>query len=129
MHIDHIAIFTNDLDKLKDFYLEFFNCRVSDRYDNTRKQFSSYFLSFKDGARIEIMKRSDIKDTINKEKIGLAHFAISVGTMAQVDNLTKKLEKAGIKVDSYPWTIGDGYYESVILDPDDNKIELIANKQ
>lgn len=128
MHIDHIAIWTNDLDKLKDFYSKFFNCKVSDRYENIKKQFSSYFLSFNDGARIEIMKRSDITNSNEKENIGLAHFAIVVGSMAQVDSLTKKLEKSGVKVYSSPRTTGDGYYESVILDPDNNRIELIANK-
>lgn len=129
MHIDHIAIWTNDLERLKDFYSNFFNCRVSERYDNKLKQFSSYFLFFHDGARIEIMKRTDITEGLEKEKIGLAHFAIVVGTKDHVDNLTKTFEQAGVIVESYPRTTGDGYYESVILDPDNNKIELIAFKE
>ena len=127
MKIDHIALWTNDLDRLKDFYSRFFDFKVSDRYDNNEKQFSSYFLSFNDGgARIEIMKRSDITDSNNTEGIGLEHFSISVGTEKQVDNLTTKMEKAGIKIYSYPRTSGDGYYESVVFDPDNNKVELIA---
>ena len=127
MKIDHIALWTNDLDRLKDFYSRFFDCKVSDRYDNNEKQFSSYFLSFNDGgARIEIMKRSDITDSNSTEVIGLAHFSISVGTKKQVDNLTAKMGKAGIKIYSYPRTSGDGYYESVVFDPDNNKVELIA---
>jgi len=127
MKIDHIALWTNNLDRLKDFYLRFFDCKVSDRYDNNEKQFSSYFLSFNDGgARIEIMKRSDITESNNTEGIGFAHFSISVGTKKQVDNLTTKMEKAGIKIYSYPRTSGDGYYESVVFDPDNNKVELIA---
>lgn len=127
MKIDHIALWTNDLDRLKDFYSRFFDCKVSDRYDNNDKQFSSYFLTFNDGgARIEIMKRSDITDSNSTEGIGLAHFSISVETKKQVDNLTTKMVKAGIKINSYPRTSGDGYYESVVFDPDNNKVELIA---
>jgi lactoylglutathione lyase len=124
MHIDHIAIWTNDLDRLKDFYSRFFDCKVSERYDNSKKQFSSYFLSFHDGARIEIMKRFDITGTLDRERIGLAHFAIGVGTIEQVDSLTDKLKKAGVVIDSSPRTTGDGCYESVVLDPDNNKIEI-----
>jgi len=126
MYIDHIALWTNDLERLKDFYSRFFNCSVSERYDNIKKQFSSYFLSFQDGARIEIMKRTDITEGTDKEKIGLAHFAVVVGTKEQVDSLTKVFEQAGVIVESYPRTTGDGYYESVILDPDKNRIELVA---
>lgn len=127
MQIDHIAIWTNDLDSLKDFYLKFFDCKVSNRYDNNEKRFSSYFLSFAGcDTRIELMQRPDIADSINNERIGLAHFAIGVGTKEQVDNLTNKLERAGITISSYPRTTGDGYYESVICDPDNNKVELTA---
>jgi lactoylglutathione lyase len=129
MKIDHIALWTHDLDRLKDFYSQFFDCKVSDRYDNNEKQFSSYFLSFNDGgARIEIMKRGDINDINSNERIGLAHFSISVGTKTQVDILTAKLVKAGFKIYSYPRTSGDGYYESVVFDPDNNKVELMAYK-
>jgi catechol 2,3-dioxygenase-like lactoylglutathione lyase family enzyme/ribosomal protein S18 acetylase RimI-like enzyme len=126
MQIDHIAIWTNDLERLRDFYSRFFNCMVSDRYNNKKKQFSSYCLSFKNGARIEIMKRLDITDTFDNERIGLSHFAIGVGTIEKVDKLTKNIENAGVAIDSYPRKTGDGYYESVILDPDKNRIELTA---
>ena len=127
MYIDHIAIWTNDLERLKDFYLRHFDCKVSDKYDNIKNKFSSYFLSFQDGARIEIMKRYDINEMLNKERIGLAHFAIVVGTKDEVDKFTKSLEQSGVIIYSYPRTTGDGYYESIILDPDNNKIELIAS--
>jgi lactoylglutathione lyase len=126
MHIDHIAIWTNDLERLRDFYSSCFNCQVSERYDNIKKQFSSYFLSFQEGARIEIMKRSDITENADIERTGLAHFAVEVGTREQVDAITGNLERAGVKIYSHPRTTGDGYYESVILDPDNNKIELTA---
>jgi len=126
MNIDHIAIWTNDPERLKVFYVRFFGCKASERYDNLKNQFSSYFLSFPSGARIEIMKRNDITETSDREKIGLAHFALCTGTSKDVDELTKRFEGEGIKILSYPRHTGDGYYESVILDPDNNKIELIS---
>jgi len=128
-HIDHIALWTNDLEKLRDFYSEHLGCRVSERYDNPKKRFSSYFLSFRNGARIEIMKRSDITEASDGERTGLAHFAITVGAAAEVDRLTKKLEEEGVRIYSYPRTTGDGYYESVILDPDGNRVELTSNER
>lgn len=126
MHIDHIAICTNDLERLKNFYSGFFNCEVSDRYNNEVKQFSSYFLSFQDGARLEIMKRHDVTASNDKEVTGLAHFAVKLESPGQVDSMTRMFEEAGIIVESQPRTTGDGYYESVILDPDNNKIELTS---
>ena len=128
MYIHHIAIWTNDLERLKEFYIRFLGCSVSERYVNVKKQFSSYFLSLESGSKIEIMQRSDITETNNRERIGLAHFSIDVGTKEQVDILTKTMEGAGIIIYSHPRTTGDGYYESVILDPDNNKIELTAVK-
>lgn len=127
MHIDHIAIWTRDLEKLRDFYIKFFNCNVGKLYVNEKKQFSSYFLSFESGARIEIMKRYDVTQNIDAEQIGLAHFAIVVGDKNEVNRFTDNFEKAGVEIFSHPRKSGDGFYESVILDPDKNKIELIAS--
>lgn len=127
MEIDHIAIWTNDLDKMKDFYSKYFNCTVSVRYDNLKKQFSSYFLSFPNGARIELMKRIDIFEPIDKVNIGLAHFSINVGTTDKVDNLTKYFENSGVQIESFPRMTGDSCYESVILDPEKNRVELSAS--
>ena len=129
MHIGHIAIWTNNLEQLKDFYVRYFGCTASERYDNPRKQFSSYFVSFQDGAGIELMKRSDITKPPDSLRTGLAHFALLVGTAGEVDSLTAFLEKEGVTVEGYPRTTGDGCYESVILDPDGNRIELTAHKQ
>lgn len=129
MHIGHIAIWTYNLEQLKDFYVRYFGCTASERYDNPRKQFSSYFLSTQDGARIELMQRSDIIKPPDGLRTGLAHFALLVGTAGEVDSLTAFLEKEGVTVEGYPRTTGDGCYESVILDPDGNRIELTAHKQ
>ncbi|MBH2003838.1 MAG: VOC family protein [Sphingobacteriia bacterium] len=128
MKIAHIAIWTNNLEGLRKFYSTHFHCSASARYENPQKKFSSYFLSFKDGAAIELMQRGDITEPPGKEMTGLAHFAIEAGTKEQVDLLTETLEKAGVRVFSYPRTTGDGYYESVIMDPDGNRIELVAQR-
>ncbi len=127
MHIEHLAIWTNDLETLRSFYTHHFNCTSSETYVNPLKQFSSCFLSFSAGTRIELMYRTDISETSSKKVVGLAHIAIQVGTKDEVDHLTNQLEKKGVFIESQPRTTGDGYYESVILDPEGNRIELVAN--
>lgn len=126
MKIEHIAIWTSDLEKMKDFYLKFFDLSSSEKYYNPKKQFSSYFLKFESGARIELMHRPDISEFIDKSdfKLGLAHFAISVGSKEKVNSLTEKIRANGYKIIGEPRTTGDGYYESVISDPEGNLIEI-----
>jgi len=126
MKIEHIALWSKDIEKLKDFYIEFFDAKCNDKYTNTDKAFESYFLSFDDGARIEIMQvpKLNDRDDLNKSIVGLAHFAMSVGSREAVDKLTDKLQNTGHKILSQPRTTGDGYYESVIVDPDGNKVEI-----
>ena len=126
MQIDHLAIWTNDLEKIKDFYIKYFDCKCNERYENKSKQFSSYFLTFSNGIRLEIMNRPDIIEPINSDHLGIAHFAINVGTKLKVDSITKILNSDGYIIESQPRTTGDGYYESVILDPENNKVELTA---
>ena len=126
MKIEHIAIWTKNLEKMRDFYLEFFDLRSNEKYYNPEKAFSSYFLSFDNGARIELMHRPDISDTIQKDhlKLGLTHFAISVGSREKVDLLTERIRASGYEIIGEPRTTGDGYYESVISDPEGNLIEI-----
>ncbi len=126
MNIDHIAIWTNDLERVKEFYLKYFNCTANKKYENKKKQFSSYFLTFSEGSRIELMKSHSIKEWNKSEQIGFAHLAINVGTKEKVDSLTRKIEEAGMTIISPPRITGDGYYESVIADPENNRIELTA---
>jgi len=126
MQIDHLAIWTSDLERIKNFYMMYFDCTCNDKYINEKKQFSSYFLTFSNGFRIELMKSADINEQTKSNAIGLSHFAIKVGTKAMVDSLTKKLHNDGYTIESQPRTTGDGYYESVILDPEKNKVELTA---
>lgn len=126
MKIEHIAIWVLDLEKMKQFYLTFFDLTSNEKYYNQKKKFSSYFLSFENGARIELMHRPDISDVVEKSgtKLGLAHFAVSVGTKEKVDSLTELVRKNGFKVIGEPRTTGDGYYESIISDPEGNTIEI-----
>ncbi|MER3317070.1 MAG: VOC family protein [Allomuricauda sp.] len=126
MKIEHIAIWTSDLEKMKDFYLNFFELESNEKYYNPKKKFSSYFLSFEKGARIELMHRPDISEFMDNMdgKLGLTHFAISVGSKEKVDALTETIRKNGFKVIGEPRTTGDGYYESVIADPEGNLIEI-----
>ena len=126
MKIEHIAIWTSDLEKMKDFYLHFFELESNEKYYNPKKEFSSYFLSFEKGARIELMHRPDISEFMDNmdAQLGLTHFAISVGSKEKVDAFTETIRKNGFKVIGEPRTTGDGYYESVIADPEGNLIEI-----
>lgn len=124
MRINHIAVWVQDLERMKAFYKMYFDCKANEIYTNSKKQFSSCFLSFSDGSRIELMQRADISTRPALEMHGWAHIAIDVGSKENVDALTAKLEKDGFKIISYPRVTGDGYYESVIGDPEGNLIEL-----
>ncbi len=128
MKIEHIAIWTLDLEKMKRFYLRFFDLKSNEKYYNPKKKFSSYFLSFKDGARIELMHKPEISEFIEKSdsKLGLTHFAISVGSKEKVNSLTELIRESGYHVIGEPRTTGDGYYESVIADPEGNQIEITS---
>jgi lactoylglutathione lyase len=129
MKIEHIAIWCKDLEALKQFYVTYFGARANDRYHNPAKNFSSYFLSFDSGCRLELMEMPGIPDSHNdiyKQFKGLIHFAISVGDKAGVDSITDRLRKDGFEIIGEPRTTGDGYYESVALDPEGNRIEITA---
>lgn len=129
MFIDHIAIWVKDIEKMKLFYTEYFNCRSNEKYINNEKQFESYFLSFENGARLELMKMPQIPDNINNsidQYIGIIHIAIKTGNKENVDKLTVQLQNDGYTVISEARETSDGYYESCILDPENNRIEIVA---
>lgn len=129
MHIEHIALWTHDLEGLQDFYTTYFGARAGDRYRNLSKGFESCFLSFDSGARIELMCSTMLElvdPARGSQQLGWTHLAISLGSESAVDTLTKQLLVAGYPVLDGPRRTGDGYYESVILDPDGNRIEITA---
>ena len=127
MQIEHLAVWTNNLERLKDFYSKYFNARSNTIYTNQDKQFQSYFLSFDSGPRLELMQMPGIpadKNDVVQQRLGLIHMAFAVGSKEKVDRLTRQIGNAGFKVIGEPRTTGDGYYESVVLDPDQNRIEI-----
>jgi len=128
MKIDHIAVWTNELEKMKDFYCKFFEGTSNEKYINSKKGFESYFIAFSEGARLEIMKRTDVTRSPfhGEEFIGINHLAFNVGNKEKVDTLTESLRISGYTIAGEPRTTGDGYYESIILDPEGNRIEIVG---
>ena len=126
MKIDHTAIWVNDLEREKEFFLKYFDCTVNEKYNNEAKQFSSYFISFREGGRIEIMNRGDMEDAHRGDAPGYAHIAINTGSREKVESLTERLRSNGFMIVSDPRITGDGYYESVVLDPEKNMIEIFS---
>lgn len=124
MRIEHIAIWTMELETSRNFYTEYFGGKAGALYHNPTKEFKSYFITFRSGARLEIMHSPTLASAGNKARIGYAHLAFSVGSKARVDELTNILRERGYTVASEPRTTGDGYYESCILDPDGNQVEI-----
>ena len=125
MRIEHIAMYVNDLEKAKEFFVKYFNATSNEGYHNKTTDFRSYFLSFDDGARLEIMNKPQMSD---KEKglnrTGYIHIAFSLGSKEAVDMLTEKIRNDGYNVISGPRTTGDGYYESCIVGIEGNQIEI-----
>lgn len=125
MRIEHVALYVHDLEAARAFFEHYFGARAGALYHNERTEFRSYFLTFDDGARLEIMTRPDLAELEKPTaRTGYAHVAFSVGSTAAVDALTARLAADGYEVLSGPRTTGDGYYESCILDAEGNQIEI-----
>ena len=125
MKIEHIAMYLNDLEAGKEFFVKYFGAKANSGYHNPRTGFSSYFLTFGDGARLELMKKP-VMEALEKplNRTGFAHIAFSLGSKEKVDALTERLKNDGYAVVSGPRVTGDGYYESCILGLEDNQIEI-----
>ncbi|MDR3411886.1 MAG: VOC family protein [Formivibrio sp.] len=127
MRIEHVALWTEDIGRCVDFYQTYFDAVAGDRYTNPAKGFESCFLSFGSGARLEVMKTTSLslqQQVVGTQRMGLTHLAFSVGSKTQVDALTQRLQQDGYAVLDGPRQTGDGYHESVVLDPDGNRIEV-----
>lgn len=125
MRIEHIAMYVADLEAAKDFFTNYLGGTPNDGYHNPNTNFRSYFISFDDGARLELMNKNDI-DEIEKSlnRTGYIHIAFSVGSKERVDELTARFRADGYEVVSGPRTTGDGYYESCIVGIEGNQIEI-----
>jgi lactoylglutathione lyase len=124
--ITHIALYCSDLEKMRSFYEYYFEAKSNEKYVNEKKGFESYFLSFESGAALELMTKTGIvkANEERKEFLGFTHFACSVGSEEMVNKLTEKLRKDGFEIaGECRWT-GDGFYESIVLDPEGNRIEI-----
>jgi len=130
MVLEHVAIWTTQLEVLKNYYLKYFNATSNSKYTNYQKEFHSYFLSFDSGARLELMTMPGIpvneNDTVQKQHTGIIHLAFGVDTMEEVEAKAKQLQADGFPILSGPRKTGDGYYEFETLDPDNNRIEVTA---
>lgn len=125
MKIEHIAMYVQDLEKTKEFFMKYFAAKSNAMYHNPNTDFKSYFLSFDDGARLEIMQKPGVEaQTENQMRTGFIHMAISVGSKEEVDKLTETLKQDGYMVTSGPRTTGDGYYESCVVAVEGNLIEI-----
>jgi lactoylglutathione lyase len=124
--IEHVALWTNDLERLKSFYECYFGAVANKKYVNQKTKFESYFLTFSAlSVRLELMYKSGVySNGDNDAHVGWAHVAFAVGSKEAVDTLTMTLKNDGFVVLRGPRTTGDGYYESCVLDPDGNEIEI-----
>ncbi|SDQ23474.1 lactoylglutathione lyase [Streptococcus equinus] len=123
MRIEHVGLWTQDLENMKEFYCKFFKATASEKYHNPNSKFSSYFLTFADGARLELCHRPDIVSG-NKDTFGFAHLAFSLGSEKEVDRFAYFMAENGYPIQNGPRRTGDGYYEATIYDPEGNQIEL-----
>ncbi len=128
MTLEHAAIWTDNLEALKDFYVRYLDGKSNKKYVNEKKQYESYFISFGSGARLELMTRPGIpdnqNDTVQLQYKGIIHLAFEAATRKEVDEKAKLFSFNGFQILDGPRTTGDGYYEFVTLDPDHNRIEI-----
>jgi lactoylglutathione lyase len=125
MKIEHVAMYVNDLETARDFFVKYLGGTSNDGYHNEKTDFCSYFISFEDGARLELMNKPELVDQDKDlNRTGYAHIAFSVGSKEAVNEITDMLRTAGFKIVSGPRTTGDGYYESCIVAIEGNQVEI-----
>ena len=126
IRIDHVALYVRDLEGAKSFFTTYFAAAAGQRYENPNTGFSSYFLTFDSGSRLELMHLADLSDLPPDHTVGYAHAAFSVGSREAVDTLTARLAADGYAPISGPRITGDGYYESCIRGFEGILLEITA---
>lgn len=126
MRIDHIALCVRDLEAMRDFYIKYFGAVAGELYHNPRTGLRAYFLTFDGETRVELMQKPDALPGGVELREGWAHLSFTLGSRGAVDAATERLRAAGCAVESGPRVTGDGYYESCLLDPEGNRVELMA---
>ena len=130
MKLHHIAIWTFRLEELKDFYVRFLGGTSNEKYINPKKGFESYFISFDEGPTLELMSRVDVQNTpIEENRRGLTHLAFTFPSKEEILRFTEEMRSEGYTIAGEPRTSGDGYFESVVLDPDGNRLECVYKKE
>jgi len=135
MKIEHVALWTYKLEEMKEFYVKYFGGKSNEKYVSAHEfkaEFSSYFISFDSGCRLELMQMDTIPDGSNKkgfESTGFTHIAFEVAEKREVDDIVKRLKADGITITGEPRMTGDGYYEAVLLDPDGNCVEITVTPE
>ncbi|MGI9552682.1 MAG: VOC family protein [Aurantibacter sp.] len=128
MNIEHVAIWTNRLEVLKDYYIKYFDATPNKKYTNPKTRFQSYFLTFSSGARLELMEKPAIPENKNdvegQQHLGIIHLAFGVERVEEVDARAAQLKADGFKILRGPRETGDGYYEFETLDLDGNRLEV-----
>jgi len=127
MHIAHIAIWTENLEAMKDFYIHYFEGKSNAKYTNPANKFESYFIRFESGTQLELMRKPSVDKRLETEaQLGITHMAFKLGSKEAVLALTETLRSDGFSIIGEPRTTGDGYFESIILDIEGNRIELLS---
>jgi len=125
--LEHVALYVEDLEKIKEFYVRHFRATANNKYHNPRTGLQTYFLSFEGGARLEIIQRPAMSPRASGEHpLGYTHISFKLGSFEKVDHLTRLLQESGCPLLNGPRMTGDGYYESVLSDPEGNLVELVA---
>lgn len=125
MGINHIAMYVTDLEAAREFFVRYFEAKSSDKYHNPITGFRSYFLTFEDGGKLELMNRPKMSDYTKKsDRTGYSHLSFSVGSKEKVDDLTERLGVDGFHIECEPRYTGDGFYESSVKGIENNLIEI-----
>ena len=126
LSIEHLALWSEDIERLRQFYERYLGAQTGELYRSRTQPLISYFLTFDGGARLEIMTSSQVEARQTGRRVGLAHFALRVGSREHVNQLVERLRLEKVEIAGEPRLTGDGYYEAIILDPDGNSVELVA---